>query len=83
MAFFHYSYAKCLRILKRFDNTDNSPFYIKDGVNYKYPLYKFAGTGLTSTIGGTQYYKPSNGGVTSKRDHLKEYLKTLLKHQLV
>ena len=33
-----------------FDNTDNSPFYIKDGVNYKYPLYKFTGTGLTSEV---------------------------------
>ena len=49
-----------------FDNTDNSPFYIKDGVNYKYPLYKFAGTGLTSeVIQGTTYYKPS-AGITSQ-----------------
>ena len=49
-----------------FDATDNSPFYIKDGVNYKYPLYKFAGTGLTSeVIQGTTYYKP-NAGITTK-----------------
>ena len=51
-----------------FDNTDNSPFYIKDGVNYKYPLYKFAGTGLTSeVIQGTTYYKPSTGITTQTR----------------
>ena len=51
-----------------FDNTDNSPFYIKDGVNYKYPLYKFAGTGLTSeVIQGTTYYKPSAGITTQTR----------------
>ena len=51
-----------------FDNTDNSPFYIKDGVNYKYPLYKFAGTGLTSeVIQGTTYYRPSTGITTQTR----------------
>ena len=51
-----------------FDNTDNSPFYIKDGVNYKYPLYKFAGSGLTSeVIQGTTYYKPSTGITTQTR----------------
>ena len=51
-----------------FDNTDNSPFYIKDGVNYKYPLYKFAGTGLTSeVIQGTTYYKPNAGITTQQR----------------
>ena len=51
-----------------FDNTDNSPFYIKDGVNYKYPLYKFTGTGLTSeVIQGTTYYKPSTGITTQTR----------------
>ena len=49
-----------------FDNTDNSPFYIKDGVNYKYPLYKFTGTDLTSeVIQGTTYFRPSTG-LTSK-----------------
>ena len=51
-----------------FDATDNSPFYIKDGVNYKYPLYKFAGTGLTSeVIQGTTYYKPTAGITTQSR----------------
>jgi hypothetical protein len=51
-----------------FDATDNSPFYIKDGVNYKYPLYKFAGTGLTSeVIQGTTYYKPTAGITTKSR----------------
>ena len=51
-----------------FDATDNSPFYIKDGVNYKYPLYKFAGTGLTSeVIQGTTYYKPTVGITTKSR----------------
>ena len=51
-----------------FDNTDNSPFYIKDGVNYKYPLYKFAASGLTSeVIQGTTYYKPSTGITTKSR----------------
>ena len=46
----------------------NSPFYIKDGVNYKYPLYKFAGTGLTSeVIQGTTYYKPTAGISTKSR----------------
>jgi hypothetical protein len=51
-----------------FDATDNSPFYIKDGVNYKYPLYKFVGTGLTSeVIQGTTYYKPAAGITTKSR----------------
>nr|QOR60368.1 hypothetical protein [Bathycoccus sp. RCC716 virus 2] len=51
-----------------FDNTDNSPFYIKDGVNYKYPLYKFAGSGLTSeVIQGTEYFRPSTGITTQTR----------------
>jgi hypothetical protein len=51
-----------------FDNTDNSPFYIKDGVNYKYPLYKFAGTGLTSeVIQGTEYFRPSTGLTSQTR----------------
>ena len=51
-----------------FDATDNSPFYIKDGVNYKYPLYKFAGTGLTSeVIQGTTYFKPTAGITTKSR----------------
>ena len=51
-----------------FDATDNSPFYIKDGVNYKYPLYKFAGTGLTSeVIQGTTYFRPTAGITTKSR----------------
>ena len=51
-----------------FDATDNSPFYIKDGVNYKYPLYKFAASGLTSeVIQGTTYYKPTAGIRTKSR----------------
>ncbi|ADQ91793.1 hypothetical protein BpV1_166 [Bathycoccus sp. RCC1105 virus BpV1] len=51
-----------------FDATDNSPFYIKDGVNYKYPLYKFVGTGLTSIpINGVTYYRPSMGITTKSR----------------
>ena len=49
------------------DNTDgNRPFYIKDGVNYKYPLYKYVATGLTGeVIQGTTYYKP-NAGISTK-----------------
>ena len=51
-----------------FNNTDNSPFYIKDGVNYKYPLYKFAASGLTSQdIQGTEYFKPTAGIRTKSR----------------
>jgi len=51
------------------DNTDgNRPFYIKDGVNYKYPLYKYAAAGLTSeVIQGTTYYKPTAGISTKSR----------------
>ena len=51
------------------DNTDgNRPFYIKDGVNYKYPLYKYTATGLTSeVIQGTTYYKPTAGISTKSR----------------
>jgi len=51
-----------------FDTTDNSPFYIKDGVNYKYPLYKYTAAGLTSeVIQGTTYYKPTAGITTKSR----------------
>jgi len=51
-----------------FDTTDNSPFYIKDGVNYKYPLYKYTASGLTSeVIQGTTYYKPTAGITTKSR----------------
>jgi hypothetical protein len=43
-------------------DTANKPFYIKDGVNYKYPLYKSTGANLvTETIGGVTYYRPSSG----------------------
>jgi len=51
------------------DNTNgNRPFYIKDGVNYKYPLYKYTASGLTSeVIQGTTYYKPTAGISTKSR----------------
>jgi hypothetical protein len=50
-----------------FDNA-NTPFYIKAGVNYKYPLYKTSDTGLvTETINGVQYYRPSSGLKTKSR----------------
>jgi hypothetical protein len=51
-----------------FDATDNSPFYIKDGVNYKYPLYKYTASGLTSeVIQGTTYFRPTAGITTKSR----------------
>ena len=41
-------------------DTANKPFYIKDGVNYKYPLYKFTGDDLNIiNINGVNYYRPS------------------------
>jgi hypothetical protein len=53
------------------DATDgNRPFYIKDGVNYKYPLYKYSigGSDLTSiVIQGTTYFRPSSGITTKSR----------------
>ena len=52
-----------------FNTEKNRPFYIKDGVNYKYPLYTASfPDAVTNTIGGTQYYVRStdNGGVISK-----------------
>ena len=51
------------------DNTNgNRPFYIKDGVNYKYPLYKYTASGLTSIpINGVTYYKPNSGIRTKSR----------------
>ena len=54
---------------KTFDSDKNRPFYVKDGLNYKYPLYTATfPNAVTSTIGGTQYYvrNTSNGGVISK-----------------
>ena len=51
-----------------FDNTDNKPFYIKDGVNYKYPLYNHSASGLTSqVIQGTTYFRPDTGLTTKSR----------------
>ena len=51
------------------DNTNgNRPFYIKDGVNYKYPLYKYTASGLTSeVIQGTTYFRPTAGITTKSR----------------
>ena len=54
---------------KTFDSTKNRPFYVKDGTNYKYPLYNSGfSNSTTTTIGGTQYHvrNTSNGGVISK-----------------
>jgi hypothetical protein len=54
-------------------NTDTKPFYIKDGVNYKYPLYKSTGENLTITpvaINGVSYYQPSGGYTTKTRPPL-------------
>ena len=51
-------------------NTDTKPFYIKDGTNYKYPLYKTTGENLTITpvaINGVSYYQPSGGYTTKTR----------------
>src|SRR6056300_2108213 len=52
-------------------NTNTKPFYIKDGTNYKYPLYKTTGGNLvTETIGGVTYYRPSSGLKTKTRPPL-------------
>jgi len=52
-------------------DTANTPFYIKDGVDYKYPLYKSTGANLvTETIGGVTYYRPSSGLKTKSRPPL-------------
>jgi len=55
-----------------FDNINApAPFYIKDGTNYKYPLYKTTGANLiTETIGGVTYYRPSSGLKTKTRPPL-------------
>jgi hypothetical protein len=52
-------------------NTDTKPFYIKDGTNYKYPLYTTPG-GNTNivTINGVSYYEPSGGHTTKTRPPL-------------
>ena len=51
--------------------TSTNPFFIKDGLNYKYPLY----TGVTTdvvleTINGTSYYRPTSGIRTKSRPPL-------------
>jgi len=52
-------------------NTNTKPFYIKDGTNYKYPLYKTTGGNLEGvTINGVQYYRPSSGLKTKSRPPL-------------
>jgi len=53
-------------------DTANKPFYIKDGTNYKYPLYKSPGGNLEGdvTIGGVTYYRPDSGLKTKTRPPL-------------
>jgi hypothetical protein len=55
-------------------NTDTKPFYIKDGTDYKYPLYKSSDNGGGNlegvTINGVQYYRPSSGLKTKTRPPL-------------
>jgi hypothetical protein len=54
-------------------DTTSKPFYIKDGTNYKYPLYKSTGENLTITpvaINGVSYYQPSGGYTTKTRPPL-------------
>jgi len=52
-------------------DTTTKPFYIKDGTNYKYPLYKNTGANLvTETIGGVTYYRPNSGLKTKTRPPL-------------
>src|SRR5210317_1280006 len=55
-------------------NTNTKPFYIKDGTNYKYPLYKSSDNGGGNlegvTINGVQYYRPSSGLKTKTRPPL-------------
>src|SRR5210317_926588 len=55
-------------------NTNTKPFYIKDGTNYKYPLYKSSDNGGGNlegvTINGVQYYRPSTGLKTKTRPPL-------------
>src|SRR6056300_298252 len=52
-------------------DTTSKPFYIKDGTNYKYPLYTTPG-GNTNivTINGVSYYEPSGGHTTKTRPPL-------------
>jgi hypothetical protein len=54
-------------------DTTSKPFYIKDGTNYKYPLYKSPGGNLDITpvaINGVSYYQPSGGYTTKSRPPL-------------
>ena len=52
-------------------DTDTKPFYIKDGVNYKYPLYKNTGDDLNIVpINGVNYYEPAGGHTTKTRPPL-------------
>jgi len=48
----------------------NRPFYIKDGANYKYPLYKYSigfNDSTSIVIGGTTYFRPNSGIRTKSR----------------
>jgi len=46
----------------------NKPFYIKSGVNYKYPLYASTGGNTNSvTIDGVNYWEPAGGHTTKSR----------------
>jgi hypothetical protein len=52
-------------------DTTSKPFYIKDGTNYKYPLYTTSGGNLVDvTINGVQYYRPGTGLKTKTRPPL-------------
>jgi hypothetical protein len=54
-------------------DTTSKPFYIKDGTNYKYPLYTTSGGNLDITpvaINGVSYYQPSGGYTTKTRPPL-------------
>lgn len=52
-------------------DTTSKPFYIKDGTNYKYPLYTTSGGNLEGvTINGVSYYQPSGGYTTKTRPPL-------------
>src|SRR5210317_1640636 len=54
-------------------DTTSKPFYIKDGTNYKYPLYTSADNGGNLEgvpINGVQYYRPSTGLKTKTRPPL-------------
>jgi hypothetical protein len=54
-------------------DTTSKPFYIKDGTDYKYPLYTSADNGGNLegvTINGVQYYRPDSGLKTKTRPPL-------------